>query len=326
MSPSRKPWESRVHRTVVIGQWVALAIGIVSDFVATSGSSSSFTALILASLYVIGSTLLPEHLYRARFGVESITLLGSLLLLVVLTLTGGPSSPYLLLSMGPPIFATIYGGLRSGFTTGLLSAGLLVLVTLAAGQMFIDAAPATALYLVFVLLVGAIRQLLDDIHQTAAELEIEKESATQQLEKLEQIHGALTRLSEDVSAGRLNAVEVGADTLDTILERFPGSAGKLGIMGDDGIVVLAARGIPVENGHVYNLPLSTSDMEVGSLELTTPDALDEARLEEVVAILNPVSLAFANLRLLQEIVGSAVTEERMRLAREMHDEIGPSLA
>jgi signal transduction histidine kinase len=39
-----------------------------------------------------------------------------------------------------------------------------------------------------------------------------------------------------------------------------------------------------------------------------------------------VSVAFANLQLLQDIVGSAVAEERVRLAREMHDGIGPSLA
>jgi signal transduction histidine kinase len=49
-------------------------------------------------------------------------------------------------------------------------------------------------------------------------------------------------------------------------------------------------------------------------------------LAETAAIIHPVSVAFANLQLLQDIVGSAVAEERMRLAREMHDEIGPSLA
>jgi two-component system, NarL family, sensor histidine kinase DegS len=49
-------------------------------------------------------------------------------------------------------------------------------------------------------------------------------------------------------------------------------------------------------------------------------------LAQVAAIIHPVSMAFANLQLLQDIVGSAVAEERVRLAREMHDEIGPSLA
>jgi len=311
---------------VVIGQWVALSIGIVSDVVATGGSGASFGAMAVAATYVVSSTLIPERWYHARFGVEAITLLGALIVLVALTMTGGTSSPYLLLSMGPPIFATIYGGFRSGLTTGLLSAGLLAVVTLARGGTLLDAAPAMALYLVFVLLVGVIRKLLEDIHQQAADLAVEKASATQQLERLEQIHGALLRLSEDVSSGRLNAIEVGADTLDTILERFPRSAGKFEVEGEDGLVVLAARGIPDENGHIYNLPLSTSDTQVGSLELTAATALSPVDLAEVGAILHPVTLAFANLQLLQDIVGSAVAEERVRLAREMHDEIGPSLA
>ena len=320
------PWESRVHRSVVIGQWIALVIGIVSDLIATGGSSQSLIAMFVAATYVIASTLIPESWYRARFGAEAITLSGALLILVALTMTGGASSPYLLLSMGPPIFATLYGGLRTGLTTGMLSAGLLAIVTLAAGNPLLDASPAMALYLVFVLLVGVIRKLLEDIHRQAADLAEQKETATQQLERLEEIHGALERLSEDVSSGRLNAIEVGADTLDTILERFPGSAGKLAVHGEQGLVVLAARGIPEERGHVYKLPLATSESDVGLLELTTPTSLTTQELTEAAAILHPVTLAFANLQLLRDIVGSAVVEERVRLAREMHDEIGPSLA
>ncbi|MEE8489432.1 MAG: hypothetical protein V3S43_03795, partial [Acidimicrobiia bacterium] len=171
-------WESRVHRAVVIGQWIALTIGIVSDLVATSGSGQSLAAMAVAATYVISSTLIPESWYRARFGVEAITLLGALLVFVALTMTGGATSPYLLLSMGPPIFATVYGGLRTGLTTGLLSAGLLAIIALANGLTILDAAPAMTLYLVFVLLVGVIRKLLEDIHLRAAELVEEKETAT----------------------------------------------------------------------------------------------------------------------------------------------------
>ncbi|MFP3881043.1 MAG: sensor histidine kinase [Actinomycetota bacterium] len=320
------PWETRVHRTVVIGQWVALTVGIVSSLVQSSGSAQSLAAMGIAGAYVIGTTLIPEAWFWRRFGVEAICLLSAVVVLIAMTLTGGANSAYLLLSMGPPVFATIYGGLRTGLTTGVLAGALLALVSLANGDSLVGTAPAIALYLIFVLLVGVIRRLLEDIHAQATSLAEEKESATKRLERLEEIHSVLLRLSEDVSAGRLNATEVGADTLETILERFPGSAGKLAIEGDQGTVVLAARGIPEENGHVYDLPLSTSDTKVGNLELTTPHAMSPGDLAQVAAIIHPVSVAFANLQLLQEIVGSAVAEERVRLAREMHDEIGPSLA
>ncbi|MBW3667507.1 MAG: hypothetical protein KY394_07935, partial [Actinobacteria bacterium] len=264
----------RVHRALVIGQWVALTIGMVSHLVVTGATGASIASLAIASAYTIGSTVLPEGRYRARFGTETITLFGVLLVLVVLTLTGGADSPYLLLSMGPPVFATIHGGFRTGLTTGVLGAAVLALITLAQGGQFIDAGPAMGLYLVFVLLVGVIRKLLEDIHQQAARLAIENQSTALQLERLEQIHGALLKLSEDVSAGRLNAIEVAADTLETILGRFPGSAGRLAVKGENqAMVVLAARGIPPEAGHVYEIPLSTSDAEVGSMELTSPNTL-----------------------------------------------------
>ncbi len=320
------PWETRVHRTVVIGQWVALTVGIISSLVQTSGSVQSLVAMGIAAGYVIGTTLIPETWFGRRFGVEAICLLGALVVLTAMTLTGGAGSPYLLLSMGPPVFATIYGGFRTGLATGVLAGALLVLVTLANGDPLIGTAPAIALYLIFVLLVGVIRRLLEDIHQQATALAEEKESATIRLERLEETHSALLRLSEDMSAGRLNAIEVGADTLEAILERFPGSAGKLAVEGDQGTVVLAARGIPDENGHVYDIPLSTSDSKVGNLEFTTAKPMSPGDLAQVAAIIHPVSVAFANLQLLQDIVGSAVAEERVRLAREMHDEIGPSLA
>jgi signal transduction histidine kinase len=320
------PWETHFHRTVVIGQWVALTVGLVSSLVQTAGSGLSLVAMAVAASYVIASSLIPQFWFKARFGTEIFSLTGAVLMLIAMTLTGGAASPYLLLSMGPPVFATVYGGLRTGLTTGILSGALLTLVTLARGDPLVDTAPALALYLIFVLLVGAIRRLLESMHTQAAALAEETESANQRLARLEDIHGTLIRLSEDVSSGRLNAIEVGADTLDTILERFPGSAGKLAVQGDDGLVVLAARGIPDDDGHVYDLPLSTSDVDVGKLELTTTDPLSAGDLTEAAAIIHPVSVAFANLRLLQDIVGSAVTEERTRLARELHDEIGPALA
>lgn len=326
MTVALAPWETRIHKTVVIGQWVALMVGIIADMVRTGGGFQSWAAVVLAGAYTLGSTMIPATRYTARFGAESITLAGATLLAIVLTMSGGAESPYLLLSMGPPILATLYGGLRAGFMTGLLSATLLGLITLAEGAPAVDGAPGAALYLAFVLLVGVIRKLLEDIHQQASKLAAEKQTATMQLERLEQIHGALLRLSEDVSAGRLNAVEVSADTLDTILERFPGSQGKLATYNESGTVFLSVRGIPDENGNDYRLPLSTDETEVGHLELTTPRELTPEELDDVASTIYPVSLAFANLKLLEEIVGNAVAEERIRLAREMHDEIGPSLA
>ncbi len=279
------PWEFRLHRSVTIGQFVVLIYAVVFDLISEVGSpdGASLLAMALGTIYVIGTAAVPESWYRRRFGAETITLIGAFLTITAITLTGGPNSPYILLSMGPPILATMYGGLRTGLMTRFLSVALLFLVSLSQAEPGTEAdailvvLPAMGLYVAFVLLVTVIRRLLEDAHRQAGELAEATESATQKLENLEEIHGVLIRLSEDISAGRLNAVEVAADTLEAILARIPGSSGRLILDDEEGPVVLASRGVPPESPHPYEVPLSTADASVGSLELLTPQSLSEAR-------------------------------------------------
>ena len=96
-------WEQRVHRSVVIGQFVALIVAIISDIVSNGASGASVLAAAIGSVYALGSAAIPESWYRRRLGVESITLAGAFLTIIAITLTGGAASPYLLLSMGPPM-------------------------------------------------------------------------------------------------------------------------------------------------------------------------------------------------------------------------------
>ena len=275
---------------------------------------------------MVGTAATPMRWFQVRFGVEAVTLMGALLVAVALTLTGGANSPYLLLSIGPATLATIHGGFRSGFTTGLLSAGLLTLISVPGDAPISRIATGAGLYIVFVVLVGALRRLLQDMTRQASELESAGRTTRQELAALEETHSLLLKLSEDIAAGRLNAVEVGASTLDGLLERFPGGAAKLIVDNGEGPVMLAARGIPEIEGYTRVFTLATADTEVGKLELTTPTIITREDERLVETVIRPVAIAFANLRLLEEIVGSAVAEERLRLAREMHDEIGPSLA
>ncbi|HEX7097876.1 MAG TPA: histidine kinase [Acidimicrobiia bacterium] len=324
--PTPAPWETRIHRTVLIGLWVALVAGVVSHAFETKGSAIFWVTLALAAVYVGGNGAVQIDRYRQRFGTETITLAGAVVGAIVIVLSGGPNSPYILLTVGAPILGALMGGFRAGLLSGTLASLLVAIITVAQGYELVEALPAVALYLAFVLLVGVIRRLLEDLQTEATLLASEKESATQQLERLEQIHQALVKLAEDASAGRLNAVAVAASTLDDILGRFPGSAGRLIVYSDSGPVVLAARGIPDDNGSSYTLPLATSDSTVGELVLTTSTELAEQDLDEIRSVIHPVSVALANHQLLQGIVGAAVTEERLRLARDLHDEIGPALA
>jgi signal transduction histidine kinase len=320
------PWEVRIHRTVLVGLWIALAVAIAADLATNGVNADSLVAAAAASLYVIGTTFTPPRWFQVRFGVDALTLGGAVLTAVALTLSGGATSPYLLLSVGPPIFATLYGGFRSGLTTGFLSAGLLGLISVAQTDPLAEFVPAMTLYVVFVLIVGVIRRLLQDIYSQASELAESGQMARAELVSLEETHSRLLRLSEDISSGQLNGVEVAASTLENLIARFPDSSGKLLVDRGDGPVVLASRGVPVEGGYARSYPLTTTDHDVGRLDFTTQGILTRDEEAIVESVIRPVSIAFANLQLLEDIVGTAVAEERIRLAREMHDEIGPSLA
>ena len=65
---------------------------------------------------------------------------------------------------------------------------------------------------------------------------------------------------------------------------------------------------------------------VGEVVIATDGELSDEQREQAVELLRPLALGFSNVLLLQEITRTAIKEERVRLARELHDEIGPSLA
>jgi len=66
--------------------------------------------------------------------------------------------------------------------------------------------------------------------------------------------------------------------------------------------------------------------ETGWIMLAAPRTLSQAEIDGIEQALRPLALAFSNVRLLETIAKKAISEERVRIARELHDDLGPSLA
>ena len=136
----------------------------------------------------------------------------------------------------------------------------------------------------------------------------------------------LSALSQLADGTELNPVQVGTAALEHLEAAVPFEAGQVALNGHDGPVVVARTEIPDDAMPTLNSPLTVGARDVGFVVLSRPEPFKGEEVAIVEEILRPVGLAFANILLLQEIAQRAIREERVRLARELHDEIGPSLA
>ncbi len=332
MPDRQNPWEARFHRVLLALMWVALALGVFVSFAeARRGSSSIGAASIGAagasSLYVLGSQVLPRNLLRITWIRELTFLLGVVLVMLAVALSGTLASPFLLLSLAPIMSAGVFGGFRSGVATAALAAGVLIVTSVGVDQFDVASfSQWTGLYLLIALTFGQARRLLVEEGARADALAAASAETAQRLERLDRANTLLTRFAEVADAAELNPVTVANEALDQLARSHPFRAAVIALAGDDGPVVVARRGKERPDDRRTVIPLSVGNREVGLVVLVTELAPLSREYQEIVDLLQPVSLAFSNALLLQGIARKAIREERARLARDLHDEIGPSLA
>lgn len=319
-------WNRRLRTTIVLVEWLALIVGIVASVTQSLTNPLTFVAAGAGATWVVATTAIPLEATRRTFVLDAMTLVGVALTMTAVVLTGGLSSAYILLALTPSMFAGMFGGMRPGLSVGLLTALLYAAIPLAGEQSWLSALPLASLALAMGAAVAQIRRIFLELDSRVSAAEASSDASSQRLENLESANQLLARLAEITGKDEISPIDVGRTALETITERFPNSAGTAALESDNGPLLVAKYGVIPTSSHETTIPLMIRDRRVGFIRLNTEEPLDDETVEGLREAVRPVALAFANALLLQDVTKNAVREERTRLARELHDEIGPSLA
>jgi signal transduction histidine kinase len=326
---STPSWLTRAIRIVVVAAWVALALGILGSATLRTAYELLIAAAIASGAFAAALTYAPRRwVTQGDLHFDLLVTAGALTTASSAALTGGLGSPYLLMALTPTLLAAIAGGFRMGLTTALLSAGLLAGVATATGgvDQLASSAGTIALFPLLGLVVAQIRLLLVDSEKRAAALQQESVETEARLLRMERANELLKRLADLYSDTHSNPVEVGRSALEAIVEAYPGTFATATLFDTQGPVVVARLGTDAPDLSRIQIPLRTDGATSGVVSLGSPSTLGPEALVDIQRLLRPVAVAFANASLLQGIAQEAVEQERLRLARELHDEVGPALA
>ena len=259
------PLLGRAFRFTLWAQWLALILAVVPAVYQSGGSPASLIASAIAGVYVLASNAVPVTRLNQRFVADGFALAAALLCMGAVILTGAKDSPFVLLSLIPPIQATLLGGARTGASTGALSGALLV-----AAQLSQDpdgVVPAIGLAVVYLVVVATMVQLiriLRDISSQAAASEAKSLGIEQKLASLEEAHRLLSELARMGSEG-ISLPDQGRQVLESI-DSVPELNGAEAVLfAPRGAIVVARAGDVSAATLIKAIPLTAGDRSVGEV-------------------------------------------------------------
>ena len=323
----RVPLLNRAFRFTIWAQWLAFLLGVVPAVAMNAGPSpEGLIASALAGVYVLVSNAVPMGVLNRRFVADGFALGAALLCMGAVILTDAKDSPFVLLSLIPPIQATLLRGGRAGFSTGGLSGTLLVAAQLARGGGVVPAVGLAVIYLVVVATMIQLIRILGDISRLAAASEARSVGVEQKLASLEEAHRLLSELARMGTEG-MSLPDQGRQVLEWVGAEPGLKASEAVLYAPNGSIVVSRAGDVASAASIRTVPLTVGSRRVGEIRLgLNIEGFSQESVDRVDTMVRPLALAFANSLLLEEIVHQAVSRERSRVARDLHDEIGPSLA
>jgi len=241
-------------------------------------------------------------------------------------LTGGLESAYTLLPIATIFLASAGGGLRfaaptaAAATFGVLFAAYFDGLNEFSANLIL----VPAFYVVTALAFSEIQRAVLAQGALAADAKLAVGAAEERRKSLEMTHTLLADLLNVATSPGVNAVSAAQDAIRDVAVIFPTEASRIV---DGSSTVLARRGPQMDTEPSRRVHSQVGDRSRAVLELwVTEEEPTDEQLELIEHAIESASIAVDNNAMIQELAGIAIQRERVRLARELHDDIAPSIA
>lgn len=324
---TRNPrWTGRLKLTSNVVHLVALLLAIVGLVIADEVETVSLVAILLATVGVLLDALVdipfPDGDVRNRVIVVGAAILFS----IALAITGGLASVFILLPVASIFLAAAAGGIRTSAPVALIAVlGVLIGSWVSGDSIAVEAfVGIPAVYAITAIAFSEVQQALLTESERAEGLVIATSASAGRRERLEATHDLLQDLLKIATSPDVNAVATAHDALRDVGVIVPAIPTRIMKVGE---VHLAHRGaIPPEPAGTV-IGIARSGVELARLELWTEEfALTPSQRAAIEATVAPVGLALDNDAMVQRLAGMTIQRERVRLARELHDDVAPSIA
>jgi len=304
----------------------ALAIAIIGTAATDGLSGDALIATLMASLGVLLSFSVSIPIEKGNLRMYAALVAGVGLFSAAIALTGGLTSAFVVMPIASIFLGAISGGIRVAAPVAILSVGgVLVASWLSDSPVTFDAVVRIpAIYVITAIAFSEVQRALLSESERAEEFAQTTTAAAHRRARLEETHDLLEDLLAVATSPDINAVAAAQDALRDVGIVAPDAPSR--IIGPSD-VVLARRGTPPDRNPTDSVDITRSDRVLAYLELWLEDGVLTPRQQTTIqGAVSPVGLALENDAMVQRLAGLMIQRERVRLARELHDDIAPSVA
>ncbi len=322
----KREWAQRLKVTSNVVHVGGFVLGTAATIIAGPVDASASIAILLVAVGVAVAVVVDVPFAGTQRRGLALLAFSVVLYSIAIALTDGTASGFVVMPVGSIFLAAIGGGAAAAVPVAAVSiGGLFAALWSTESSVSIEAyIRLPTIYVITAIAFSEVQRALLSEVERAEDLSLARETAEGRRARLEETHELLEDLLRVANAPEVNAVASAQNALRDIGVVLPMADCR--IVGK-GNVTLAHRGGSHESEPAEVFVIGTASGELARLDLWMDEGpLSPSQRAAIEASIVPVGLAIENDEMVQQLAGLTIQRERVRLARELHDDIAPSIA